>query len=97
MKSLFTDWPIEQIKLTDNNYPKILKKIKKPPEKLYYRGTWNNHLFNKSVALVGSRRHTRYGQNVVEMIIPKLLNTKIKAKCLKQLKKHLLIKILVDI
>lgn len=41
--------------------------------KLYYQGTWDDSLFEKCVAVVGSRRMTEYGRRVVEKIIPGLV------------------------
>lgn len=41
--------------------------------KLYYKGEWNNELFGKCMAVVGSRRMTSYGRRVVEKIVPQLV------------------------
>lgn len=67
-------WPIGQIKLNDSHYPEELKKLKKPPEILYFRGEWNDQIFKKTLAVVGSRRMTGYGQEVVERLLPPLIN-----------------------
>jgi len=69
------DWPIKIIKKID--FPKQLKAIKNCPEKLYYRGNWDNKIFEKSLAIVGSRRMSRYGQEVVTKFMPELVANKI--------------------
>ena len=40
---------------------------------LYYKGTWNDKLFTKCMGVVGSRRITNYGHQVVEKIVPQLV------------------------
>jgi len=77
MKDLFSNWPINTIEIDDENYPSSLKKIKNPPKKLYYRGSFNKNIFEKCIAVVGSRKNTKYGQSVVETLVPKLVNEKI--------------------
>lgn len=68
-------WKINTINKCD--FPEQLKNIKNCPEKLYYRGEWDNKIFDKSLAIVGSRRITRYGQTVVEKFMPDLVADKI--------------------
>lgn len=63
--------------ITKADFPEQLKNIKNCPEKLYYRGEWDNKIFDKSLAIVGSRRITRYGQLVVEKFMPDLVADKI--------------------
>jgi DNA processing protein len=72
------DWkkyPINIIEKKD--FPEHLKAIKNCPEKLYYRGNWDNKIFNKSLAMVGSRRMSRYGQEVVAKFVPEFVANKI--------------------
>ena len=40
-------WPIKEISKKD--LPKGLKKISDCPEKLYYRGNWNEEIFEKTL------------------------------------------------
>lgn len=40
---------------------------------LYYQGTWDDRVFDKCIAVVGSRRITEYGRRVVEKIVPQLV------------------------
>ncbi|MCX6726402.1 MAG: DNA-processing protein DprA [Candidatus Shapirobacteria bacterium] len=63
--------------ITKADFPEQLKKIKNCPERLFYRGEWDNKIFDKSLAIVGSRRITRYGQAVVEKFMPDLVADKI--------------------
>jgi len=68
-------WEIKIIKKRD--FPNQLKEIKNCPEKLFYRGVWDNKIFEKSLAIVGSRRMSRYGQGVVANFMPELVANKV--------------------
>lgn len=70
-------YPISQITSSSPNWPKLLDQLKDPPKQLYYRGTWNLKLFDKALAVVGSRRMTRYGEQVLERLIPSLIAEKV--------------------
>ncbi len=49
------------ISITDINYPRILRKIKNPPQKLYVEGNLN--ILNHNIfAIIGSRNYTEYGE-----------------------------------
>lgn len=52
---------------------KKLKDLSSPPKELFYIGRWNPDIFINCVAIVGSRRMTSYGENVIEKIIPQLV------------------------
>ncbi len=67
-------WPIKIVE--KDNFPESLKSIKKCPDKLYYRGEWQKEIFEKVVAIVGSRQISRYGKDVVEKIMPEILKRK---------------------
>lgn len=64
-------WPIKTIFKDD--FPDQLKRIVNCPKKLNYRGNWDNKLFEKSIAIVGSRRMSQYGKWVVEKFVPELV------------------------
>jgi len=64
-------WPIKEIAKKD--FPKCLQEIRNCPEKLSYRGEWNDDLFKKVTAIVGSRQITKYGRSVVEKIMPEIV------------------------
>ena len=68
-------WPINKIKKVD--FPDILKKIKNCPEFLYYRGKWNNEMFANSLAVVGSRRMSRYGAEICQKIVSELVSERV--------------------
>ncbi|HSW89408.1 MAG TPA: DNA-processing protein DprA [Patescibacteria group bacterium] len=44
-----------------------------PPKKLFCRGTYDPKIFQKCSAVVGSRRMTNYGRQVIDQIVPKLV------------------------
>jgi len=69
------NWPIKIIKKID--FPRQLKEIKNCPDKLFYRGSWDNNIFTKSLAVVGSRRMSRYGKEVIAKFMPELIANKI--------------------
>lgn len=50
-----------------------LDDLTSPPKQLYYRGTWDEALFTKCAAVVGSRKMTQYGRMVVEKLVPQLV------------------------
>lgn len=72
-----SDYPIRVTNINQKNYPSALKEIKNPPEKLYYRGNLSQKIFEKSLAVVGSRRITRYGKMVVEKLVGGLVSYKV--------------------
>jgi DNA processing protein len=55
------------VKITDKEYPEILKTIHKPPERLYINGSFTEADKN-AVAIVGSRRATAYGLETAERL-----------------------------
>jgi len=73
--NMWKKWPIKIIKKKD--FPRQLKEIKNCPEKLYYRGDWDNKIFENSLAIVGSRRMSRYGKEVIAKFMPELIANKI--------------------
>lgn len=57
-------------KIKDKGYPKLLKKLgKESPKQLYYKGDWNDKIFENCLAVVGSRRMTSYGKQITEKIV----------------------------
>jgi len=61
------------ISLEDKKYPKLLKEIgKDAPKQLYYKGNWDSEIFKNCLAVVGSRRMTTYGKQVIERIVGEL-------------------------
>jgi len=57
------EWaPIKTINIEDENYPKLLKEIKDPPEVLYIKGELNPN--EQCFAVVGTRMASSYGKQV---------------------------------
>lgn len=61
--------------------PEKLQRVKPPIRQLWYRGEWpsyakapagKNDIFSKCVAVVGSRRMSRYGKQVLGELVPRL-------------------------
>ena len=57
---------IRVVSLFDESYPSLLKEIPHPPAILYYRGKLGDT--HPAVAVVGTRRATRYGLEVAEIL-----------------------------
>lgn len=67
---------ILEIHIHDNIYPDILREINNPPKKLYAIG--NVSLLNrKSVAIVGSRNSSEYGERMTKKITKELVENNI--------------------
>ena len=65
---------MNNLEINDRNFPHNLKKITPKVARLYYKGNIHKDLFKKSVAVVGSRRMTQYGQRIIESLLPPLIN-----------------------
>ena len=63
------------IEITDKKYSKALKEALKNlvassgPKKLYYKGAWDESIFENCLAVVGSRHLTSYGRRATEQIV----------------------------
>lgn len=53
----------------DKKYPELLKKAGDAPKQLYYKGNWDASLFERCLAVVGTRRMTSYGRRIVEQFV----------------------------
>ena len=60
------------ITINDPKYPKLLKQINDPPKQIYYRGNWDEKIFENCLAVVGSRRMTSYGQQITNKLISEI-------------------------
>ena len=58
---------IDTTALTDNDYPELLKEIADPPIALFYRGKLPDNK-SPSLAVVGTRRNTFYGEQATKKI-----------------------------
>ncbi|MBE6124261.1 MAG: DNA-protecting protein DprA [Erysipelotrichaceae bacterium] len=68
--SLKTKW----VTIISKDYPNSLKQIPKPPFVLFYKGNFDL-LFQKSIAVIGSRNATKYGISACEKIVKDLVET----------------------
>ena len=70
----WTDYSIQTVEYDQKNYPRRIKEVGDVPRKLYYRGDLNNELLSNCVAIVGSRRMSRYGRSVAERFASDLVS-----------------------
>ncbi len=59
----------KSVNIKEDIYPKRLKQIKDPPEKLFYKGNFNPEIFKNCLAVVGSRKMTRYGKKICTKLV----------------------------
>lgn len=63
------------IEATSQKYPALLKEAlgklipSSGPKKLYFKGNWNDELFENCLSVVGSRRLTQYGQKATLQLV----------------------------
>jgi DNA processing protein len=63
------------VTIIDDDYPEALKKIYKPPFVLFYYGDLGlAHLMEKSIAVIGSRLPSSYGQTMTRKITQELID-----------------------
>ncbi len=67
MRCVFWDKILGIIKISMHEWKKWPIKQQ---DKLFYRGEWNEELFKKTLVVVGSRRMTRYGREMVAKFMP---------------------------
>ncbi len=70
---LIEKYAINWTTILDADYPALLKEIHTPPAVLYWRGEPVWQTTEKTVAFVGARKGTAYGQRVVNAVIPTLV------------------------
>ena len=63
----------QYISSEDDLFPARLRLVKPTIKGLWSRGEWDPSLFVKTVAIVGSRKMSRYGVQVVQEIVPKFV------------------------
>jgi hypothetical protein len=54
------------VSFDDHLFPARLGEVRPMVKKLWYGGEWSEKIFEKTVAVVGSRRMSRYGKQVIE-------------------------------
>ena len=61
------------IPIIDPRYPRLLKKLgKDAPKQLYYKGDWDENIFQNCLGVVGSRRMTTYGRQITEKLVSEI-------------------------
>jgi len=60
------------VKINHSKYPLLLKAINSPPQELYYRGKWEDAIFDKCLAVVGTRRMTTYGKQITHKLVSEI-------------------------
>lgn len=60
------EWEIKT--LAKKDWPKSLSRVRPAVKQIFYRGNWDKKLFTKSVAVVGARRMTKYGEVMTRKI-----------------------------
>lgn len=64
------------IPITDSRYPRLLKELgKDAPKQIYYKGNWDDEIFENCLAVVGSRRMTSYGKQITEKLVSEIAGT----------------------
>lgn len=62
---------INWVTIADDSYPSLLRHIHLPPPILYWHGKLSDE---KNIAIVGSRKTNDYGKNVIDSLVPELVN-----------------------
>jgi len=68
---------IKKLEPDSKHYPNKLRELKDPPKQIYYRGELDIKIFRKALAVVGTRKMSRYGRAVLERFIPDLVSQNI--------------------
>lgn len=66
------DLEVNKVDLKDCLYPKLLAAIPEAPDPLYFLGDFKASIFEKTLAVVGSRSMTAYGEWVVNNIVSQI-------------------------
>lgn len=75
MKNGYKTMEINCVEVESKKYPKALKESFKKlvsslgPKKLYYKGNWDEKIFQNCLAVVGSRHLTYYGKKATEQLV----------------------------
>lgn len=63
---------MKTVRIKNSKYPHLLKQIRNPPQKLYFKGRWDSPLFKRCLAVVGARRITNYGRRITNELVAKI-------------------------
>ncbi len=75
--ALVNEKEIGYLTFDDENYPVMLKNIDNPPAVLFYKGDLKSINFEKTLAVVGSRKTSKYAKEAVHRLLEGLANTDI--------------------
>lgn len=75
--SKVTDKNIKYLTFDSESYPEMLKNIDNPPAVLYYKGNLSLINFEKTLAVVGSRKTSKYAKDALNLILSGLKDTDI--------------------
>ena len=75
--ALVNEKEIGYLTFDDENYPVMLKNIDDPPAVLFYKGDLKSINFEKTLAVVGSRKTSKYAKEAVHRLLEGLANTDI--------------------
>ena len=64
---------ISTLTLTSPKYPRLLREIPDPPEKLFVRGHGDKINLARTIAIVGARRNTSYGAEMTKRLVTDLV------------------------
>lgn len=73
----WSDYKIKEITSLDKQYPQKLLDLSKAPENLYLKGNFTQEIFSNTLAVVGSRKMTSYGKQVLDKILPPIIQQNI--------------------
>lgn len=62
------------IDLNDKKYPKWLGLSDNPPPLIYWRGEWDDSLFDKNISIAGTRNMTRYGESMTDELVKTIVS-----------------------
>lgn len=60
------------VEINNPGYPSLLKQIRSAPKKIYYKGNWDESIFENCLAVVGTRRMTSYGKQITNKLVSEL-------------------------
>jgi len=63
---------VNYVDIDSAEYPYLLKQIKDPPVKLYFKGNWDMDVFEEMLSVVGSRKMTGYGEMITESLVSEI-------------------------
>ncbi len=63
---------VQWLTIADDSYPFLLKNIHQPPTVIYYKGAPLSDA-EKTIAVIGARKADRYGEQVIDHLVPQLV------------------------